>query len=192
MGAGGQPADGGGLYGATVEAATPLQGHIWGSYQGRCEAGANMQLDKRYVNSVSALACLMMAGGAGACATQAPQPVSDVRAGLQCVDDSLACRSQREMALNALLADKSRAWVGQSADAAAYASGVRLFAFKKRKRDLDCNELGIGQREAKAARPTLRAASASLTPAQIARGAMLGDEVDIELARERQRRGCRT
>ena len=126
-----------------------------------------------------------------ACAGNAAPPLSPVRAGLSCVDDSLDCRNQRQAALEALLADRSRSWVRQPADASAYASGVRLFAFKKRKRELDCVELGIGEREANAARPTLRAASNRLTPAQIARGAMLGDEVGRELAREHRRRGCK-
>ena len=128
--------------------------------------------------------------GAG-CATSVPRIASPVAAGLGCVDDSLGCRTKRRAALDTLLADQSRAWVRQPSDAAAYASGVRLFAFKKRKRELSCDELEIGQREAKAARPTLRAAKGRLTPAQIARGALLGDEVGIELARERRKRRCK-
>jgi hypothetical protein len=135
-------------------------------------------------------ALLSLAWLLGACAA-APKPMSQVSAGLGCVDDSLGCRNKRQAALNALMADQSRAWVRQPPTAAAYASGVRLFAFLKRKRELSCAELNIGQREAKAARPTLRAASAQLTPAQIARGAMLGDEVNTVLARERRRRRCK-
>jgi len=127
----------------------------------------------------------------GACAAGSAKPVSSVKAGLGCVDDSIKCRNRRQAALSELLADQSRGWVRQSADAEAYASGVRLFAFKKRKRDLTCPELAIGRREANAARPTLRAASARLTPAQIARGAMLGDEVGKELTREHRRRRCK-
>lgn len=125
------------------------------------------------------------------CAGQIPPPTSSIQAGLGCVDDSLECRNKRQAALGVLLADKSRAWVRQPADAAAYASGVRLFAYKKRKRELSCAELSIGHREAKAARPTLRAAAGTLTPGQIARGAMLGDEVGGELARERRKRKCK-
>ena len=128
--------------------------------------------------------------GAG-CVGTAPRIETPVAAGLGCVDDSPVCRTKRRVALDALLADRSRAWVRRPPDAAAYASGVRLFAFKKRKRELNCAELAIGQREAKAARPTLRAAADRLTPAQIARGAMLGDEVGSELARERRKRRCK-
>ncbi|MGI9475692.1 MAG: hypothetical protein ACR2PI_03235 [Hyphomicrobiaceae bacterium] len=128
--------------------------------------------------------------GAG-CVGNAPRIETPVAAGLGCVDDSPVCRTKRRVALDALLADRSRAWVRRPPDAAAYASGVRLFAFKKRKRELSCAELAIGQQEAKAARPTLRAAADRLSPAQIARGAMLGDEVGTELARERRKRRCK-
>lgn len=125
------------------------------------------------------------------CAANTAKISTPVSAGLSCVDDSVRCRNNRRAALDALLADKQRTWVRQPASASAYASGVRLFAFKKRKRELSCVELAIGQREAKAARRTLRAASDRLTPAQIARGAMLGDEIGAELKRERRRRRCK-
>jgi hypothetical protein len=136
---------------------------------------------------VAVLISVLLSG----CVGHSPPPASSIQAGLGCVDDSLTCRNKRQAALGALLADKSRAWVRQPADAAAYASGVRLFAYKKRKRELNCEELSIGHREAKAARPTLRAAAGALTPGQIARGAMLGDEVGRELARERRKRKCK-
>ena len=142
----------------------------------------------RAVSGGLLVATLIIGGG---CVGNAPRIETPVAAGLGCVDDSPVCRTRRRAALDALLADRSRAWVRQPPDAAAYASGVRLFAFKKRKRELNCTELAIGQREAKAARPTLRAASDRLTPAQIARGAMLGDEVGTELARERRKRRCK-
>ncbi|MFT5508280.1 MAG: hypothetical protein ACI89J_001354 [Hyphomicrobiaceae bacterium] len=136
-------------------------------------------------------ALVFVAGLAAGCAANTEKLSTPIATGLGCVDDSLRCRNHRRAALNALMADKKRSWVRQPPNASAYASGVRLFAFKKRKRELSCVELGIGQREAKAARPTLRAAAKSLTPGQIARGAMLGDEVGAELKRERRRRRCK-
>lgn len=132
---------------------------------------------------LAALAC--------GCAGPGSKPVSPVRAGLNCVDDSSECRNHRQAALRALMADREKSWINQPPDAAAYASGVRLFAYKKRKRDLTCGELSIGVSEAKGARATLRSASGRLTPGQIARGAMLGDEIEKELKRERRRR-CKT
>ena len=138
-----------------------------------------------------AMIVAVMTGMGAGCATGTLKPEASVAAGLGCVDDSLGCQSKRRSALNALLSDKDRAWIQQPSSAAAYASGVRLFAFKKRKSELSCAELAIGHREAQAARATLRAAKATLTPAQIARGAMLGDEVGAELARERRKRRCK-
>lgn len=136
-------------------------------------------------------AFLCVAAYGGGCATNSPQPLSPIAAGLGCVDDSQGCRNRRRAALEALLADNSKAWIRRPADAEAYASGVRLFAFKKRKRELSCAELRIGQLEAKAARATLQTAKDRLTTAQIARGALLGDEVDRELGRERRKRRCK-
>jgi hypothetical protein len=146
----------------------------------------------RYGSSLHAAAMLaILAVGFKGCASSQVEVASPLQAGLGCVDDSTQCRNSRRAALDVLLADKTRAWIHQQPGADAYASGVRLFAFKQRKKELTCSELNIGQQEAKAARPTLRAASARLTPAQIARGAMLGDEVGTELAREHRRRGCK-
>lgn len=135
----------------------------------------------------AALACLLVAGCAGLGGDETPVPA----AGLGCVDDSPHCISQRSNALRAMLADPQRRWVREPASPWAYASGVRLFAFKQKKRELTCDELAIGQREAEAAAGTLRGpGGAGLTPAQISRGVMFGEEVGRELANERRRR-CR-
>ncbi len=87
-----------------------------------------------------------------------------------------------------MMADRRRTWVQRPPSAEAYASGVRLFAFKKSKKSLTCDELGLGIREASGARASLRRAADRLSPAQIARSAMLGDEVSRELSREKKRR----
>ena len=115
-----------------------------------------------------------------------PTPV-----GLQCVDDSKHCIDQRSSALHTIMSDKERRWVREQPTPQAFASGVRLFAYKTRKRELSCDELAIGQREADSAPTTLRGPGASqLSPAQVSRGLMLGAEVSRELAAERKRR-CR-
>jgi hypothetical protein len=91
-----------------------------------------------------------------------------------------------------LVADRNRTWVRQPATAHSYAAGVRLFAFKTRKRELTCDELVIGVREADAGPRVLRGPDArGLSPAQVSRGTMLAGEVARELRREMQRRGCR-
>lgn len=111
--------------------------------------------------------------------------------GLYCVDDSAGCISERGSALNQMMGDKNRAWVRQPAPPAAYASGVRLFAYKQRKRELSCDELAIGRREADAGPGILRGPDGkSLTSGQLARGVMLSQEVGRELNNEFKKR-CR-
>lgn len=117
-----------------------------------------------------------------------PEPISSTAAGLNCVDDTPHCIAERQGALRQLVADKSRKWVGEPATPQAYASGVRLFAFKQTKRELSCDELARGHMEAEGASGALKSAGSSLTPAQVARGAMLAGEVGRELANELKRR----
>jgi hypothetical protein len=110
-------------------------------------------------------------------------------AGLACVDDSRQCIEQRSAALTSIMADRERKWVKEPPTPEAYASGVRLFAFKERKKELSCEELAIGRREAEAAPVALRGGTgARLTPAQVSRGVMLGSEVSRELTAELKRR----
>lgn len=113
---------------------------------------------------------------------------SDTRAGLTCIDDSVECVSRRQTTLRHLVDDKGRAWVKEPATPHAYASGVRLFAFKTKKSELTCDELAHGRREAEAARGALKGAGTALTPAQVARGALFADEVAKELRAEMSRR----
>lgn len=118
---------------------------------------------------------------------EAPPPST----GLACVDDSRQCIDQRSSALRVMMADRNRSWVRQPATPSAYASGVRLFAFKGRKKELTCEELAIGKREADAGPAILRGSGGQgLTPGQISRGAMLSGEVSKELGVEMKRR-CR-
>ncbi len=100
----------------------------------------------------------------------------------RCVDDSPECISRRQTTLRHLVDDQGRAWVKEPATPEAYASGVRLFAFKTKKKELTCDELAHGRREAEAARATLKNAGSTLTAAQVTRGTH---------ARERGRRSCR-
>ncbi len=128
----------------------------------------------------------------GGCSTAAVDPAAELRPGLSCVDDSKDCVDRRQGALKGMIADRDRRWVREPAPAHAYASGVRLFAYKGRKKDLTCEELAIGRREAEAGPAVLKAgASAGLSPAQISRGTMLSSEVARELGIEIKRR-CRT
>jgi hypothetical protein len=124
------------------------------------------------------------------CASNPTPPIGEWSEG-RCVDDSPTCIKARQSELNVILADRERRWIHQPASADSYAGGVRLFAFKKRKRDLSCVELAAAQKEAEAGPAVLRGpAGKHLTPAQVSRGAMLSTEVSRELQREIQRR-CR-
>jgi hypothetical protein len=109
--------------------------------------------------------------------------------GLTCVDDSADCIERRQRTLRYLVDDKDRAWIKAQPAPEAYASGVRLFALKSKKKELTCEELAHARNEADKAPGVLRGPSgANLTPAQISRGVMLAGEVSRELASEMKRR----
>lgn len=137
-------------------------------------------------------ACLisLIALLAGGCAGGDGINYTTAQAGLRCVDDSPSCISQRQSTLKALVSDPQRSWISQRPDAAAYASGVRLFAFKTKKKDLSCAELQTGRQEADAGPAILRAGGNGLSPAQVARGVILAGEISRELGNEYNRR-CR-
>ena len=115
-------------------------------------------------------------------------PEIDARAGLACVDDSPECISRRQTTLKSMVDDKNRTWVKEPPTPEAYASGVRLFALKTKKKELTCDELAHGKREADAARASLANAGSKLTHAQVTRGNMLATEVGRELQREMKAR----
>ena len=117
-----------------------------------------------------------------------PEPINSTGAGLNCIDDTPHCVSERQAALRILVGDKSRAWVREPATPQAYASGVRLFAFRQIKRELSCEDLSHGHKEAEGAPAALKSAGAGLTPAQISRGTMFASEVGRELGGELKRR----
>ncbi len=133
-----------------------------------------------------------VAGGITGCASTGLDNATGLSAGLNCVDDSAQCLARRRTALSEIMQDKHGKWIEQPPNARADASGVRLFAYKQRKRELNCRQLRIGYAEARGARQRLRAAnSPDLTPALVSRGAILGDEVARELKREIRRRKCK-
>jgi hypothetical protein len=135
------------------------------------------------------LALAALCAALSACAG-AEQPDVSPRAGLACVNDSLDCIGKRKATLKALTDDPQRAWVKETPTPEAYASGVRLFAYKNKKKDLSCDELLYGRKEADGAGASLKSAGTLLTPAQVARGRMLAVEVSRELAVEHAKR-CR-
>lgn len=116
-----------------------------------------------------------------------PNVTAGSNSGLTCVDDSSDCVAKRQRTLKYLVDDNDRAWVKAHAPAEAYASGVRLFALKSKKKELSCDELAHGKNEADRAPGVLRSSN-TLTPAQVSRGIMLASEVSRELGVEMKRR----
>jgi hypothetical protein len=115
--------------------------------------------------------------------------LGDQARGLKCVDDSNVCISQRKQVYDSYMADPSRAWVKQPAGPHEYASGVRLMALSKKRKELTCDELAHAKEEADRAPSALSGGVyAGLTSGQIARGAMLARDVSRELAQEIARR----
>jgi hypothetical protein len=109
--------------------------------------------------------------------------------GLTCVDDSPHCIERRQQTLSYLVDSSDRAWIKAHPPAEAYASGVRLFALQRKKKELSCEELAMGRSEAERAPGILRGPEGSkLTPAQVSRGVILASEVSHELAAEMKRR----
>lgn len=134
--------------------------------------------------AVVVLAGLLAAGCAGS-----GEGPSIPQAGLACVDDSAECIAKRQAALRQLVSDPNKAWIKEPPSVHAYASGVRLFAFKTKKKELSCDELSAGRREADAAPSVLRGSgNGGLTPAQVSRGVMFAAEVSRELGNEMGRR----
>lgn len=110
--------------------------------------------------------------------------MTSVSAGLHCVDDSPACITRRKETLKILVSDPQRSWIQLAPDAMAYASGVRLFAFKTKKKELSCPELQSGRSEAEAAPAILRSQGHRLSTAQISRSVLLAAEIGRELTKE--------
>lgn len=142
-------------------------------------------------NKALRFAALAVAGLIAGCAVNETPEVG--RSGsMSCLDDSPHCISQRQAALRHLVTRSDRHWVRDPASVDSYASGVRLFAFKTKKKELTCDELHHGRREAEGAGKVLRGPNGrGLTPAQVSRGTMFADEVSRELSKELARRCSR-
>lgn len=118
--------------------------------------------------------------------------VGDSKTAYSCLDDSPECVAERQVTLKSMLADKDRTWIKDPATPHAHASGVRLFAFRARKKELSCEELAHGRREADGAAMSLRGSQGlGLSPAQISRASMFAAEVSRELSTEMRARRCK-
>ena len=148
----------------------------------------NLQFHQVYRAKPQALQIILIAGLGllSGCAKAPPQ--LDSSAGLRCVDDTPRCVKLRIATLNGFKADSERRWVARPAGPKAYATGVRMFAYRDAMKKLSCSELQHGRREAAGARSSLRSPGAGLSPAQISRALMLANDVGRDLKRESRRR----
>lgn len=129
-------------------------------------------------------ACLLLAG-----CSAGPD---NTRTGLSCLDDSKECVDQRQATLKSMLDDKDKGWVKEAATPHAHASGVRLFAYRTQKKELSCEQLAAGRREADSAAKALRGPDAKgLSPAQVSRATIFAAEVSKELSAEMRTRRCK-
>jgi len=152
----------------------------------RADKGPMMILDRRQIPTPLLLMAAMALVGCG------PDFAGGPSSGLSCIDDSTDCINRRQRTLRYLVEDEDRTWVKAHPPPEAYASGVRLFALKSKKKELTCEELASGRNEAEKAPHVLRGSlGARLTPAQVSRGLILASEVSRELAAEMKRR-CKT
>ncbi len=146
-----------------------------------------MQSRNRARHIPKGLLCILTVLVAGCGGFNGSQQI--VRPGLTCVDDSPTCVNRRQAALRELVNRSDRGWIKDRPNAHAYASGVRLFAFKKKKSELTCSELKHGHQEAKRAPTVLGSVGGKdLSPSQISRGKLLAAEVSRDLSREIKRR----
>jgi hypothetical protein len=122
-----------------------------------------------------------------ACATSEPA-LPPGSGHITCLDDTPECIGRRQGLVRQLTGDNSRSWLKEPATPEAYASGVRLYAMKNKKKDMSCDELQRAKVETDGAATALRAAGNRLTPAQISRGIMFAGDVGRELSNEMGRR----
>jgi hypothetical protein len=144
------------------------------------------RMPKRAMSALLAGLCLALP----ACSLFGPD---DSRAGLSCLDDSQECVDRRQVTLKSYLEDRDRKWVKEPATPQAHASGVRLFAFRSRKKELSCEELALGRREADSVAKSLRGPEGQgFSPALVARATIFASEVSRELGQEMRARRCKT
>jgi len=143
------------------------------------------RLPKSVILAFAGVFCLALP----ACSLFGPD---DPRAGLSCLDDSQECVDRRRVTLDAFLADSDHKWIREPVTAQAHVSGVRLFAFRSRKKELNCEELAHGRREADSVAKALHGPEGKeFSPALIARATLFASEVSKELTAEIRARRCK-
>ena len=126
----------------------------------------------------------LLACGLAACSSAEPE-IQQPHSAAGCVDDSKRCIELRGQALKAMMADTKRGWVTRPETPAAYATGVKLFAYRGKKTELSCAELAHGREETRNLPQTLKPGSLpGMNDSRLAQVRDLSGQVNKELARE--------
>lgn len=107
-----------------------------------------------------------------------------------CLDDSSSCIGKRQATLSTMMADPNRQWVAQRPSPVVYATGVRLFAWRKSQGELSCGELRSGINETASARATLAKPIPGASRTRIGQIIALSDDINAELKRTSRRKRC--
>ena len=131
----------------------------------------------------ASLVALLAASLLAACSGTEPPPPPNAAAG--CVDDSKHCIEMRGQALKAMLADTKRAWVTKPETPAAYATGVKLFAYRGTRDKMTCAELAHGREETRSMPQTLKPGSVpGMNDSRLAQVRDRSGQVNKELSKE--------
>lgn len=92
------------------------------------------------------------------------------------------------VAVERLIDDPTRSWIGKRPTATVYANGTRLFAYRALRAKLSCSELTLALEETQAAASSLNGGIAGLTLDQVAGVRTLNAQVEGELRAEHTER----
>ena len=119
-----------------------------------------------------------------ACSSSEPA-VEPANSATGCVDDSKACIEKRGAALRTMLADPRRGWVARPEAPAAYATGVKLFAYRGKKGEMTCAELAHGREETRTMPQALKPGSVpGMNDSRLAQVRDMSGQVNKELSKE--------
>ncbi|MEL6290018.1 MAG: hypothetical protein AAFQ42_04155 [Pseudomonadota bacterium] len=107
-----------------------------------------------------------------------------------CLDDSAGCVSKRKATLTAMLGDPQRAWVSEPPSPQVYATGVRLFAWRRSRQSLSCGELKTGIAETAGARKLLANRLPNASRTRVGQIIALSDDVNGELKMAARAKRC--
>lgn len=146
--------------------------------------GGSTAIARRSLGTVSVITAACLSALLAACSATEPEPAAP-HAAAGCVDDSKACIEKRGAALKVMLADQKRTWVTKPETPAAYATGVKLFAYRGKKAELSCAELAHGREETRSMPQTLKPGSIQgMNDSRLAQVRDLSGQVHKELAKE--------